>query len=387
MGAAAYAALGFAALPFVYYLLAIYSTVRFFSGAKKRVPADSNFTPPLSNLKPVRGLDPGAYESFASYCRQDYPEYEIVFCVDREDPAAAVIEKLKNDFPDRRIRVLYGAVREMPNDKVARLSRLVSEAKYEVLVLNDSDVAVEQGYFRTLVAPLQDPNVGAVTCLHVLAKDTTFIQKLQSVGMLSDFYPGIFVARELDGVKFALGPTIATTKGHLAGFGGYDAIGDRPAEDLHVGRLIAGQGYEVVLLPYTVKTDPDFQSLAEFVNKRLRWMTSMRHLRSWGHLGLIFTFGLPWAVAAILIHPTWTTAACYLSAYLAFRLAMTWLVGGWGMKQEGVWKQIPMIVLWDAQAFVVWLISFLRRNIRWRGIDYRFQNGKFLRVDAKPIRK
>ena len=377
MGAAAYAALGFAALPFVYYLLALYSTARFFSGAKKQVVTNSDFTPPLSNLKPVRGLDPGAYESFASYCRQDYPEYEIIFCVDREDPAAAVIEKLKNDFPNRRIRVLYGTGREMPNDKVARLSRLVSEAKYEVLVLNDSDVAVEQGYFRTLVAPLQDPRVGAVTCLHVLAKDTTFIQRLQSVGMLSDFYPGVFVARQLDGVKFALGPTIATTKGHLASFGGYDAIGDRPAEDLHVGRFIAEQGYEVVLLPYTVNTDPDFQSLAEFVNKRLRWMTSMRHLRSWGHLGLIFTFGLPWAVAAILIHPTWTIAAFYLGGYLVFRIAMTWMVGKWGMKQGGIWKQIPMIVLWDAQAFVVWLISFLRRNIRWRGIDYRFQNGKF----------
>jgi ceramide glucosyltransferase len=387
LGVAAYATLGFAALPFVYYLLALYSTARFFSGAKKQVVTNSDFTPPLSNLKPVRGLDPGAYESFASYCRQDYPEYEIIFCVDREDPAAAVIEKLKNDFPSRRIRVLYGAGREMPNDKVARLSRLVREAKYEVLVLNDSDVAVEQGYFRTLVAPLQDPKVGAVTCLHVLAKDTTFIQRLQSVGMLSDFYPGVFVARQLDGVKFALGPTIATTKGHLASFGGYDAIGDRPAEDLHVGRFIAEQGYEVVLLPYTVKTDPDFQSLGEFVNKRLRWMTSMRHLRSWGHLGLIFTFGLPWAVAAILIHPTWTIAAFYLGGYLAFRFAMTWLVGGWGMKEKGIWKQIPMIVLWDAQAFVVWLISFLRRNIRWRGIDYRFQNGKFLRVEAKPVPK
>jgi ceramide glucosyltransferase len=387
LGAAAYVALGFAALPFIYYLLVLYSTVRFFSGAKKQVVTTSDFTPPLSNLKPVRGLDPGAYESFASYCRQDYPEYEIVFCVDREDPAAAVIEKLKNDFPDRRIRVLYGAGREAPNDKVARLSRLVREAQYEVLVINDSDVFVEPGYFRTLVAPLQNPKVGAVTCLHVLAKDTTFIQKLQSAGMLCDFYPGIFVARELDGVKFALGPTIATTRGHLAGFGGYEAIDDRPADDLHVGRLIAEQGYEVVLLPYTVKTVADFQSLPEFVNKRLRWMTAMRHLRSWGHLGLLFTFGLPWTITAILIHPTWTISACYFGAYLAFRVAITWLVGVWGMKQTGVWKRIPFIVVWDAQAFVIWLVSFIRRNIRWRGIDYRFQDGKFLRVAPKAAQK
>jgi ceramide glucosyltransferase len=253
-----------------------------------------------------------------------------------------------------------------------------------VFVINDSDVCVEPNYFRTLVAPLKDPNVGAATCLYMLEEESTFTQKLQSVSMLSDFYPGILVAKELDGVKFALGPTIATRRKNLDDFGGYAAIEDRPADDLYVGRLIAEQGYEVALLPYTIRTVPDFQSTRDFLNKRFRWMTVMRNMRPWGHLGLIFTFGLPWAALAFAAHPTWKVAAAYFGCYAAFRIAMTWMLGAWGMKQRGVWRMMPLIPLWDAQAFVIWAVSFFRTTIRWRGIDYHFANEKFLRVVHNP---
>ncbi len=126
--------------------------------------------------------------------------------------------------------------------------------------------------------------------------------------MMSDFYTGIIVAWQLDGVKFALGPTIVTTRERLAAFGGYESIENRPADDLLVGRLIADQGYEVELLRYPVETVADYQSMRELVHKRLRWIVVMRHMRPWGHFGLIFTHGLPWALAAVAVHPTWAVA-------------------------------------------------------------------------------
>src|SRR3979411_3165650 len=139
-----------AATPFVFYLLVLYSSWRFFSRSERRAPVNSDFTPPVSNLKPVRGLDPEAYENFASYCRQDYPDYELIFCVsDENDGSVPVLEKLIRDFPERRIRVLYGSGRDAMNDKVAKLARLVNEARNEVLVINDSDVRVEPNYLRT----------------------------------------------------------------------------------------------------------------------------------------------------------------------------------------------------------------------------------------------
>jgi ceramide glucosyltransferase len=373
-----------AAIPFVYYGLALYSSWAFFRRTRATEPPRADFTPPVSNLKPIRGLDPDAYENFASFCRQDYPDYEVVFCVgDRDDPVLPVIEQLIRDFPDCRLRVLFGSGSTAPNDKVAKLARLVREAQHEVVVISDSDVRVRPDYLRSVVAPLADPRVGAVTCFYV-SQETTFSTRLQSVGMLSDFYAGILVANQLEGVKFALGPTIATTRTRLNAFGGYRAIENRPADDLLVGRLIADQGYRVALLSYSINTVADYHSLRDLFHKRLRWIVVMRHMRPWGHLGLIFTLGLPWSLVAIAVHPSAAAALGYLGPYMGLRIAMTWCIGGWGLKQRGLWRNMALIPAWDAMAFLIWLTSFGRTSVRWRGDDYYIREGLLVPVRPQP---
>jgi ceramide glucosyltransferase len=373
--------LAVAAIPFFYYLIVLYSAWRYFRRPRRRRAAA--FTPPVSNLKPIRGLDPGAYENFASFCQQDYPDYELVFCVSgRDDPVLPIIEKLARDFPGRSIRVLFGSGRQATNDKVAKLARLVREAQHEIVVVSDSDVKVGPDYLRTVVAPLADPKVGAVTCFYAPEGDATLAGVLQSMGMYSDFYAGILVAWQLDGVKFALGPTIATTRARLAEFGGYESLENRPADDLLVGRLIAQQGHEVELLRYTVEAVADYASMSDLIQKRLRWIVVMRHMRPWGHLGLLLTQGLPWSLAGIAVHPTAAVAVTFLGSYLVLRVAMTWLIGTWGLKQAGLWKKMPMIPVWDALAFFIWLASFARRSIRWRGSDYLLRDGKLVPVTA-----
>jgi len=371
--------LAIAAIPFIYYLIAIFSSWRYFSWpiSAPRV----SFTPPVSNLKPIRGLDPDAYENLASFCRQDYPEYELVLCVDQDDDSVLpVVERLRRDFPERKIRLLFGSGRVATNDKVAKLARLVSEAEHEVVVISDSDVRVDPDYLRTVVAPLSDPKVGAVTCFYVPTDVKTFIDSLQTIGMMSDFYAGILVAWQLEGVKFALGPTIVTTRSRLAGFGGYQKIENRPADDLLVGRLIAEQGYEVVLLRYRVGTVPDYRSVNDLWHKRLRWIVVMRHLRPWGHLGLLLTQGLPWSLLAIAIHPSIAIVLAYFGTYLGLRIAMTWVIGVWGLKQSALGKRMLLIPVWDAVAFFLWLTSFFRSSVRWRGADYHIRDGQLVPV-------
>jgi ceramide glucosyltransferase len=382
--AADYLFLTVAAAPFIYYLLVLYSSRLFFRSSKDGPSKNFDFAPPISVLKPVRGLDPEAYENYASFCRQDYPNYELIFCVgDFNDPAVPALQKLMRDFPERQIRLLFGSGRSAINDKVAKLVRMVNEAENEFLVISDSDVRVEPNYLRTVVAPLRDPKVGCVTCFYVSIHDETLVQHLQSIGMYSDFYPGILVAQQLDGIKFTLGPTIVTTRAHLAAFGGYEAIENKPADDLLVGRLIAQQGLKVELLPYAVQTVPDYDSPRALFSKRLRWMTVMRHMRPWGHVGLAFTQGLPWCLAVALTHPAGIGLA-YFGAYLAFRVAMTWLVGVWGLQQSGLWKKMPLIVVWDATAFVIWLLTFGRNSIRWRDVDYRIREGMLVPAASSP---
>jgi ceramide glucosyltransferase len=366
----------------VYYLLVLFSTVRFFSAGKKHAGANSDFTPPISCLKPIKGLDEDAYENYASFCTQDYPEYEIVFCVDEDDPALPVLQKLACDFPQRRIRLLFGSGRKAINDKVARLVRLVNEAQHDLLVITDGDIRVKPDYLRTVAAPFRNPKVGAATCLYVSTEEPKFIHKLQSIGMISDFFPGIMVAWALDGIKFTFGQTIVMTRKSNAGFGGYQVIENRPADDLLAGRLVAEQGLKVELLPYVVQTVADFQSLRDLLYKRVRWMTVMRLMRPWGHFGLIFTWGLPWSLLAIAVHPSVGIAGAYFATYLVLRVALTWLMGIWGMKQKGIWQKMLLIPLWDLVAFFIWLASFARKTIRWRGVDYSIKKGMLVRADA-----
>ena len=367
-----YAVLGMALFPFFYYVLVLYSTWKFFRDAQQSSRLwNIGFTPPVSILKPVRGLDPDAYENFASFCRQDYPEYEIVFCIgDTSDPAYPTLEKIVRDFPERQIRVLIGSGREAANDKVAKLVRMTTEAKYHTFAISDADVRVRPDYLRSVVAPLSNPKVGAVTCMYTSLRDTSFAQRLQSIGMISDFYPGILVARLLDGVKFALGQTIVTTRRHIEGFGGYQAIENSPGDDLLVGRLIEEQHFEVVLFPRPVETVADFQSMGDLLTKRLRWMTVMRHMRPWGHLGLIFTQGLLWSIVAVAIRHTLSTALLYFGLYAVLRVAITMTVGAWGLHQTHLWKKLLIIPIWDATASIIWLLSFTRKTITWRKVRY-----------------
>jgi ceramide glucosyltransferase len=370
--------------PFAYYLIVLFSVWRFFS-SRRSAPVE-RFTPPISNLQPIRGVDPDAYENWASLCRQDYPDYELLFCVNtREDPAVAVIEKIMGDFPDRTIRLLvgFGDRGGRPagtNDKVMKLVRLVQEARHEVLVINDSDVRVTPTYLRTVVAPLADPSIGAVTCFYATTGEKGFIDRLQTIGMMSDFFAGLLIARQLDGVKFALGPTIATTKTRLAESGGYEILENGPADDLLVGRHIDEHGHRVELLPYAVETVPDYGSFSDLFHKRLRWIVVMRHMRPWGHFGLVFTHGIAWCAVAIAAHPTPAVAIGWIGTYLALRIAMTWGIGVQGLKRRGLWAKMALIPLWDLMAFLIWLISFTRSSIRWRGGEYSIRNGRMVPI-------
>jgi len=362
-----------ATFPLIYYLLAIFSSIRFFS---QRLTPNTDFTPPVSILKPVRGLDEDAYTNFSSFCRQEYPELEMLFCVgSADDPNVPVIEKLARDFPNRSVRLLIGSNPGATNDKVAKLARLMSEAKHPYLVFSDSDIRVEPRYLRTVISPLRDPAVGAVTCIYLQTGEKSLANNLQTIGQVSDFYASLAVARLLDGVKFALGSTIVTRDEILAECGLFAAIENKPADDMLVGRLISEKGYRVELLPYAVRAVADFESMRGFLQKRMRWAIVQKNMRPWGHLGLLLTLGLPWSLAAIAVHPTAAVAAIYLGGYISLRLLMTTVIAVWGLRQPSIAKKFWLIPVWDALATVILLLSFGRNRVRWRDGEYFIRNG------------
>lgn len=373
-----------AVLPFIYYLLAIYSALRFF---RSRGEPAAEFTPPVSLLKPIRGLDQEAYENFASFCRQDYPVYEILFGVsDEDDPAIPTVQKLIHDFPERSIRLLIGCDELGPSSKVNKLCRLVREARYDLLVISDSDVRVGPDYLRAVVGPFRDPQVGALTCLYLGIANGRLGSQLEAVGVASDFSAGVLVARELEGVKFTLGATMATTRARLAEIGGFEALVDYCSDDFELGNRIAARGYRVDLARYTVWTHCVGQTMRDFLAHQLRWAVSTRHSRPWGYLGILLTQGLPWSLAAIAVAPSAAVAAGYLAGYILLRFAMAWTVGVWGLKDPLLRKKWWLLPLRDALAFFVWLASFFQNRVHWRGREFYIRKGRLIPVEMRAGR-
>jgi len=362
--------------PFAYYSLATFCAWEYFRALRKKPSVDTDFAPPVSILKPVRGLDREAYENFASFCRLDYPQYEIVFGVaDSDDPVIPIIEQLQRDFPQRAIRLLVGAPRLGTSPKMNNLCRLVREAKHDLLVVNDSDVRVEPDYLRDAAAPFKDPKVGVVTAFFQSMTTGNFASDLDAVGVPSNSSANALVARKLGKIDFALGWTMATTKARLKEIGGFEMMANHHSDDFTLGNKIAKRGYRIELMRKPVGMVFPKERLGQFLKHELRWSVMLRNIRPAGYLGLTMTFGLPWALAAALAAHSVTTSALYVLAYLFLRLTMAWAIGVWGLKDLVVRKRIWLVPLRDVVDFMVWTAGLFSSKVSWRGAVYHVREG------------
>ena len=367
--------------PFGYYIVAIVAARRFFS--KRAVPLLGDFTPPVSILKPIYGLDRETYENYASFCRQDYPEFEILFCVsDDRDPAVPVIQKIIADFPGRPIRLLVGSEQLGASDKVNKLCRMVREARHETVIVSDSDVRVEPGFLSTIAGAFHDPEVGGITCLYRGLTDGSFAASLEAMGNSTDFAAGVLVnwlGRKID---FMLGAIMATTKKNLAEIGGFEVLADYFCDDFELGNRIAREGRRIELSTLPVCIVYPRESLWEAFRHQLRWNLSIRYSRPAGHLGLIFTQGLPWTILSALLAPSVPIALAYIATYVVLRSEMARNVGVWGIQDRALRAKLAILPVRDAFAFLVWLASFFPQRIRWRGREFYVRNRRLVPVDS-----
>ena len=364
-----------AAAPLVYYVAATMAALRFFR--RERAPSGGEFTPPVSLLKPVRGVDFATYENYSSFCRQEYPDYEILFAVnDAADEAVPLIHRLIKEFPSRSIRLIVGAENIGANRKVNKLERLSHEAKHEILVLTDGDVRVGPNYLREVVAPFLEESTGAVTSFYRGIAERNLGAELEAIGASSDFFPGVLMAEWSEGMHFALGASIATTKRWLSKIGGFASIAGMLADDYELGLRISQAGARVLLSREPVWTVYPAQTVKSFWNHQVRWARTVRMCRPLSYLGLIFTLGLPWAVFAALVAPTRWVAASYLVAYPLLRHIMAWTVGVWGVGDDVLRRKIWLVTLRDAIYSFIWLAGFASNRVTWGGQQFTMRDGR-----------
>jgi ceramide glucosyltransferase len=375
--------------PLVYYLLSLYCVIGYFR-RRNATAQKTSFMPPASIIKPVRGLDCESYENFASFCNLDYPEYEVVFAVSGvRDPVIPIIEKLRADFPSRSIRLITSVPRRGTSDKVNNLCELVQNAKYDLLVMSDSDVRVEPDYLKHVIAPFADPEVGAVTALYKSLSAGNLASNLDALGMYMDSAPSALVAKKIEGrLQFAFSWTMATSKRHLAEIGGWEEMANYNSDDFELGKRIAKCGHRVELMTTPVTIFPS-ETLAEHFRHELRWSIGLRSVRPLGYWGLIFTHGLPWALvgaAAALSIGSMAMAISYLVSYLILRVGLTWLTGRWGIGDRRLGKILWLVPLRDAISFVIWLAGFFSDKIIWRGLAYHVRSGQLIPIPTPSHR-
>jgi len=325
----------------------------------------------------VGGLEHATYENFASFCRQDYPVYEILFCVnDESDSAVPVIERLIRDFPDRSIRLLIGRDHRGLNPKADKLCRLVREAQYDLFVTSDSDVRVGPGYLRSVAAPFSDPGVGVVSAFFQAQVERTFVSRIQSLSYVIDFWTHGMVSHLLEGgFKWGTGATVAMPRELLAMIGGYESIVDYHSDDFRIAQALTSRGYRVEFASEPVLMVYPPQSFRAFIQHQTLWSLRLRRLRPLGHFGLLFTFGLPWAILAAMICHNPLATATLLAGYFILRSASVLSIGLGVLRDPLVRRTWFLFPVCDALGFGVWLVSFFTNRVHWRGREYLIASG------------
>jgi ceramide glucosyltransferase len=347
--------------------------------ARNKQPA---LFPAVSILKPLKGEDPEIYESFRSHCRQEYPEYEIVFGVsDANDPAVQAVERLRQEFPDLPIQLIVCKEVLGANTKVSNLAQMVRSARYDHFIVSDSDIRVPPDYLRRVVAPLAEPGVGLVTCLYRGIAGPTVSSKLEALGISTDFCAGVLVARSIEGgLRFALGSTMAFRRQDLDAIGGFESFVDYLADDYELGKRIAGLGRKVRVSDVVVETFLHSYTVREFFDHQLRWARGVRGARPGGYAGLLFTFGWLWALLALFASGGAMWAWSVFAAAVVLRFLVAWIVGVDALADRQVPRFSLLIPLRDLVGVLVWVLSFASNTVTWRGDRFQVKNGKLTRL-------
>ncbi len=336
---------------------------------------DDTFQPSISILKPICGLDKGAYNNWASFCRQDYLSYQIIFGVsDSNDPAITVLRQLIRDFPEVDIRLVIDSRVVGSNLKVCNLANLERYAQHDLLLISDSDIHVGQDYLKRIVQPMQNPQTGVVTCLY-RSHVYSFIAALEALSISTDFHATVLLARQLGWMKFAMGSSILIRRKIVRTIGGFRAIADHLADDFILGNLTDQAGFSVVLSDYVVGHTLETATLTDLIQHQTRWNRCTRAANPWGYLGLIFSHGTMFSLAFFCLSKGSSLGWEVVGVMWAARIAMGWFVGVKGLGDKVAAQFLWLIPVRDLLSFGLWCYGFMGDRIVWRGKQFRLVSG------------
>lgn len=383
MHAIAWLVLGCTAIASGYQLFQLVAAHRFFRRARRASRRQRTYRPPATILKPLKGPGIDLYANLVSFCRQDYPEYQIVFGVgDPDDPAVPVVQRIMRAFPDRDITLSVG---DEPgaNRKVASLVHMMRHAKHDVLVLSDADIRVRPDYLKQMVAPLSDPAVGLTTCLYRGRGYFGLPSVVESLLINTDSIPMFITAEWVQGLRNAYGASIAFSRKALDSIGGFAPLADYLADDYLLGAWIAAAGYKLVLLPYVVETILDSTHVADVWRHQVRWARTYRAQQPVGWFASVITHAMLWGVLAVVV------TGGSLVGWTALAAAIACRIGGLRgimrlLRERHTPRYLWLVPLKDLAYSSVWMASWMGRHVEWSGQVLRVQRDGRMVPIAQP---
>jgi len=354
----------------VVYLLTIVAVVRFRSESPtpKTTPSQGRA---ISVLKAVHGDEPELEQNLRSFFEINYPAYELLFAARQDDdPALSLARELCRQYPNVPTKILVTGEPPCPNAKVFSLQKMAAAAQHDLLVISDSDIRADQNYLANIAVEFADPRVGVVTCPYRAVPGASFWSLLEALGMNSEFWGGVVLARMLAPMDFAVGPTMAISRGCLNAVGGFESVNDYLAEDFVLGQKARAVGFDVRLAKSVVEHRIGADSFASNFRHRIRWNRSTRRSRPWGYVGQVFTNPLPWALLAVPFSAfaewsIWLLAVCAL-----LRFAALIAVGPVLLRDRLTARYFWLVPLQDVASLLVWFVAFFGNKITWRGRQF-----------------
>ncbi len=370
---------GLLCIALVYYLFSVYAAWRFF----RPCPASGTVLPPVTILKPLKDAPPDLYDSLASFCRLDYPTFQILCGVrDPNDPAVAIVKKVQHDFPQCDITLVTASAVIGTNYKVSTLHYLTPQMKYDYLVITDSDVCVEPDYLRAIIPPLTQAETGLVTCVYRGGSGQPLPALLESLMINTTFTTQVVIGSQVERPAYAFGATMALKRTCLDAIGGFARLSDYLADDYYLGYLISQAGYRLRVLPTVVETRPDAGSLRGLFSHQLRWARTQRNCRPSAYISTVVTFGTVWAYASLLCFWSSFEMTVLALGVIAVRLLTAALMNTAFLQSTLPRPAILLTLLTDLLSFVVWCASLQGNTVRWREYTFRLQkDGRMVRVN------
>ncbi|MFQ5965313.1 MAG: bacteriohopanetetrol glucosamine biosynthesis glycosyltransferase HpnI [Candidatus Scalinduaceae bacterium] len=371
-----------------YYVFSLYCTLSFFN---KNIDIDDNYLPPVSILKPINGIEDGIHENFISYCKQDYPAYQIIFGTsDYKDPAIDVAKKIINEFPQKDIELVINNDSIGTNPKISNLNNMYKKAKHDIIVISDSDTKVDSDYLKKVISPLNNQDIGLVTCVYRQNIINNPTSMMESLSINHDFFPSVMVAQKLEKLSYAFGATIATKRVILDNIGGLKDFADYLAEDFHLGKKISEAGYKICLSNYIVDVIPEKRKFVNFFKHQLRWAKTIRTCRPAGYFFASFCkYGIVPSLVFLFVNvfssteksSTLILPAILFMSFLSVRIITAYIISLRHTKDQRLILHLLLLPLIDILNFIIWCTSFWGNKISWRGDKFLLKkNGKIERI-------